>query len=110
MFKQEDSCYTEYATLHMAGDIDHARQLIRKFVDRGACVQLAPCEYIYTRGLELGFTARVLNYPRFPKGADGVWDEVRSLGIYLAEELAQKSFSIETRGRTYYFTHDKFAK
>lgn len=110
MFNLEASCRTYYATLHMAGDIDHARQLIRKFVDRGACIQLAPCEYIYTRGMEAGFTARVINYPRFPKGSTKILKEVRELGEFLAEELAQKSFSVETEYETHYYTHDKFTK
>lgn len=110
MFTSSALCDTSYATLHMAGDINHARQLIRKFCDKGACIQLTPCDYIYTRGLESGFTARVINYPRIPKGEDGILDEVTELGKYLGEQLCQKSFSIETSNKTYYFTDDNFNK
>lgn len=110
MFSQEASCDTEYATIHMAGDIDHARQLIRKYVDCGSCFQLIPCDYVYTRGLEAGFTARVIAYPRFPKDAETLLKEAYFLGVSLGEELCQKSFSIETKARTHYFTHDKFKK
>lgn len=44
-----DKVDTFYATIHMAGDIDHARQIIRIFALEGVCVQLQPCEYIYYR-------------------------------------------------------------
>ena len=105
-------CKSYFATIHMAGDIDQARNLIRKFTDRGACVQLAPCDYVYTRGLETGFTARILNYPRFPRRSTEILDMAIELGNFLGEELCQKSFSIETESEVHYFTHKdpKFSK
>lgn len=103
---------TSYATLHMAGNISQAEFIIRKFCDRGACVQVAACDYIYTRGAEAGFTARFMNYPRFPREPYEVFNQAVELGQVLADELSQKSFSIETETETYYFTHvnKKFAK
>ena len=109
-FKLESACKTAYATLHMAGDYNHAKALTRKFVMRGACVQLAPCEYIYTGGVESGFTARLIRYPRFPKTLEELTHEAVALGDFLAEELGQVSFSVETSDQTYYFTHPTFKK
>lgn len=107
-----DSVESHYATIHMAGDISQAEAIIRKFCDVGACVQVAPCNYIYTRGQESGFTARIMNYARFPRTPQQVWDLARDLADILAEELSQKSFSIETNERSVYFVHSdkRFAK
>lgn len=109
-FTLANDCETAYATLHMAGDINHARALTRKFVMRGACVQLAPCDYVYTGGVESGFTARVICYPRFPKTLEDLTHEAVALGDFLAEELGQVSFSVETSEKTYYFTHPTYVK
>lgn len=109
-FNLAAGCCTGYATLHMAGDYNHAKALSRKFVMRGACVQLSPCEYIYTGGVEEGFTARIIRYPRFPKTLDELTKEAVGLGNFLAEELGQVSFSVETSETTYYFTHPTFKK
>lgn len=109
-FKMEAECDTGYATLHMAGDYNHAKALARKFVMRGACVQLAPCDYVYTGGVESGFTARIMRYPRFPKTLVELTQEAKDLGNFLAEELGQVSFSVETSCQTYYFTHPTFKK
>lgn len=94
---------TFYATIHMAGDIDHARQIIRIFVLEGACVQLQPCEYIYTGGLESGFTARILSYARFPKSDGDILNQAFRLAETLCRRLGQVSFSIETPHKCAYY-------
>lgn len=104
-FKETAAVDTSYATIHMAGDINHARRVIAKFCDIGACVQLQPCDYIYTRGSEAGFTARFMNYGRFPRTPGEIYEQALLLADTLGEELSQKSFSIETESTTVYFTH-----
>lgn len=99
-----------YATVHMAGDINHARQVIRKFVLEGACVQLTPCEYIYTGGLEVGFTARFIQYPRFVQHEHTIYRNAEKLGALLCEELCQASFTIETSAGVYYFQNKNIDK
>lgn len=83
-------------TIHMAGDIQDARRIIRKFVLEGACVQLNPCSYIYTGGLEEGFTARIMHYARFPSSRKRLRSQAARLAKWLASELAQASYSIES--------------
>ena len=109
-FRAKGSEETFYATIHMAGDIGCARRVIRDFVMRGACVQLAPATYIYTGGLEEGFTARVIQYPRFPKSKGDIYEQVRELADRLANQLSQISFTIETSEQTTYFQADGFDK
>lgn len=92
-----------HATIHMAGDINHARQICRLFVLEGACVQLAACDYIYTGGMETGFTARIMHYARFPKEESELLDQAQRLAYILCEHLGQMSFSIETPRESIYY-------
>lgn len=99
-----------FATIHMAGQVDMAKFLIQKWVMKGACVQVSECSYIYTGGREEGFTARFINYPVYPKSEELIKRDAVSLGEYLAKELGQISFTIETPKNitTYSFRSDKF--
>lgn len=110
MFEIKNICKSFHATIHMAGDINHARQICRKFVMSGACVQVTPCEYIYTGGLETGFTVRIMNYARFPRTDEAILDMASELALLLGEELCQKSYSIETPVHSYYFEHSGYKK
>lgn len=103
-------CDSFYATIHMAGPADLAKHLIQKWALKGACVQVTECDYIYTGGRESGFTARFINYPRFPKENQKVLDDAIELGKLLVTELAQTSFSVETPDKTYMFStrEDKY--
>lgn len=109
-FKYVASVEQFHATIHMAGDINHARQLCRKFVREGACVQMASCDYIYTGSMESGFTARIMHYARFPKEKDSIEDQALRLAMFLAEELCQASFSIETTDKSSYYEDAKIKK
>lgn len=90
------------AEICMAGDISHARQVLRKECAVGLCVTLTPADYIYTGGMESKFIVRLINYPRFP----ATQDDILSLAFRLAEsllvELAQQSFTIITPEETYW--------
>lgn len=92
-----------HATIHMAGDYKHAKQICRLFVMEGACVQLQECDYIYTGGAESGFTARIMHYARFPKEKDEIYSQAERLAYRLCRELGQTSFSIETPQESIYF-------
>jgi len=82
--------------VHIAGDYDTARQVVREFVTRGACVSLTQVDYIYTMGEERGLCATIINYPRFPSTPDALTEITRSLGSLLCERLNQGSYTIET--------------
>lgn len=108
--REVDGCRSFYATIHMAGDIDDARRVIREFTKIGACVQLAPCQYVYTGGMEDGFTARIMQYPRFPRIEKVICDMAVELGDLLSFHLCQASYSVETRDRVSYFQSTEIEK
>lgn len=110
MIKENNAVDAYSVTIHMAGDISHARQICRRFVMSGNCVQLVPCEYIYTGGMEAGFTVRLMNYARFPRDQDEIDASALQLACQLCRELCQLSFTIETPHTSTYFTDDDFRK
>ncbi|URC22623.1 hypothetical protein KASHIRA_00290 [Serratia phage vB_SmaM-Kashira] len=109
-FREKGSVLTYYASIHMAGSIEAAKDLIQLWVLRGACVQVTPCDYIYTGGREAGFVARMINYPRFPKEESEIFLEAEALGNHLATLLGQLSFTIERPGVTAYYEREGFSK
>lgn len=102
-FKLHSTAITYHVNIHMAGDINHARQILRKLVMEGVCVQLIECEYIYTGGLEKGFIVRFIQYPRFYKLETEILSQVRKYAQILAEELGQVSYTIEDLAETYHY-------
>jgi len=79
----------------MAGDVEHAKQVIRRFcVDFPTCVTVSPTTYIYTGGEEVGFVVAFRNYPRFPTTLAALESKASSLANLLRESLAQDSCMI----------------
>lgn len=99
-----------FAAVHIAGSYSQAETLCRQWVMRGACVQLTPCSYIYTGGAEDGVVARIMQYPRFERPEQEILDMTIELGKYLAQEMCQISFSIETPDNTVYYQAEGFDK
>lgn len=99
-----------FATIHIAGDYTQAKNLCRQWVMQGACVQISPCTYIYTGGAEEGMTVRLMQYPRFQIPEVDILVMAMELGSYLAQELCQISFSIETPDNTIYYQADGYEK
>ncbi|QIG68084.1 hypothetical protein EVB55_149 [Rhizobium phage RHph_Y68] len=93
----------------MAGDINHAKQIIRKYCfEVGLCVTVEPTTYIYTGGEEEGFRIRLIHYPRFPTDRLEIREKATALGIRLAYELFQTSFSVIGDDNTYWYTRRPF--
>lgn len=109
-FKQINSVAPMFYTIHMAGDIIDARRVCRNFVMEGACVQLAPCQYIYTGGMEDGFTIRIMHYARFPSERQRLQGQAERLAELLAEGLSQLSYSIESDIDCRYYQREGFNK
>lgn len=81
--------------IFMAGDIQQARQMCRQFCfEIGLCVTVEAVDFIYTGGEETGFRVGLINYPRFPKPAEEIFQQARQLGDRLMEGLHQLSYSI----------------
>ncbi len=92
-----------YATIHMAGDIHLAKNVAQQWAMKGACVQFSPVTYVYKGGREEGFTARFINYPRFPKEESEIYSDACELAERLIDALGQLSYTIETTNNTFYF-------
>lgn len=86
---------TRVVELFMAGDVEHAKQVIRRFCkERPCCVTVTPTTYIYNGGEEAGFIVGVRNYPRFPTDAHSLREEAADIGDALRESLGQDSYMV----------------
>lgn len=85
--------------LFMAGDIGHAKQVVRRFcMDVPSCVTVTPTTFVYKGGEEEGFFIGFRNYPRFPSTAEELRGKAESLAERLRGELAQRSYMIVEAG------------
>jgi ferredoxin len=97
-----------WATIYMAGSIEHAKQVCRTFcMARGLCVTVEPTTFIYTGGEEVGFRIGLINYPRFPTTPTDIINLADELGSVLRVELAQHSYSVVTPTETIWRTWRK---
>lgn len=109
-FAARNTSKSFFATIHIAGDVDQAEFLCRQWVMKGACVQISPCTYVYTGGVEDGMTVRIMQYPRFERPEHEILDMAVELGSFLAQELCQISFSLETPYNTTYYQAEGYEK
>lgn len=97
----EKTSPTWNVTIHMAGDIARAGQLIQRYAaDHGMCVTLTAQSFIYTGGREEGFAVGFINYPRFPSEREDIEANARSVANELMHKLGQHSYSIVTPKET----------
>lgn len=86
---------TRVVELFMAGDVEHAKQVIRRFCkERPCCVTVTRTTFIYNGGEEAGFVVGVRNYPRFPADAHTLREEAGDIGDALREALGQDSYMV----------------
>lgn len=96
---------TFWARLHLAGDIEVAKQVCREDCFReGLCVTVEPCDYIYTGGQEAGYVVGLINYPRFPATPDAITARAKALAIALMERGFQHSALVMTPDATEWMT------
>lgn len=93
---------TRVIEVFMAGDIVHAKQVIRRFCRATpCCVTVTPTTFIYSGGEESGFVVGIRNYPRFPAEAEVLGTLADRLGSALTDELGQHSYmTVEHGGKT----------
>lgn len=80
------------AEIFMAGSIEMARRWLRRqCYEAGLCVTVAPVDFIYTGGEEVGFVVGLVNYPRFPAEPQQVRDRAVRLAQDLVVHLCQRT-------------------
>ena len=98
-------CSTYQVKIYIAGPIEVAKQILREECNKeGLCVTIEPTLYIYTQGEEQGYVVGLINYPRFPKSTEEIYQQAKELGSKLLQETYQGSFTIVATDRTEFFS------
>ena len=94
-------CDTFEVSVYMAGDMEHAKQVIRRYCrSNPCCVTVTPTAYIYRGGAEDGFVVTFRNYPKHPTDGRSLEEQGRRLGAVLRDELGQDSFMVVSPNTT----------
>ena len=93
---------TRIVEVFMAGDVEHAKQIIRRWCKESpCCVTVTPTSFIYRGGEEAGFVVGFRNYPRFPTDHYTLRGIASDLAELLRGELGQDSYmSVDHDGVT----------
>lgn len=96
---------TVTVTLHLAGCIEAAKQIIRRVAfPGGMCVTISPELFIYAGGEEQGYRIGFVNYPRFPTSAQEIINQATRLLETLINETHQHSGLLEGPDETVWMT------
>lgn len=96
---------TFWVKIYIAGPIEVAKQIIRRECKReGLCVTIDPTDYIYTGGEEAGYVVQLINYPKFPKADEDIFDRALNLANDLMDETYQESFLLMTPLETFWYS------
>lgn len=88
---------TFWARIFIAGDYYAIAAVCQAYCDEiGYCVTVEPTSYVYTLGTETGAVIGLINYPRFPRDPEAIFEHAETLGLRVMEQCGQKSFSIMT--------------
>ncbi len=80
--------------IFIASNRADATRLCREFCLRGLCVSITEADYVFTGGMESGVRVGLINYPRFPKPHDEIWDTAVELARFLIEGTHQQSCTV----------------
>lgn len=97
------SCPSFRYDIYIAGDYNHAKQLLQKFVEIGLCVSVTKTDFVYKYGQEAGVKVTLINYPRFPTTEEELKTIAIDIGHYLMDNMAQGSFTVYGPETTIYF-------
>lgn len=87
--------------LYIGGNIEEAkRQLNMICYLEGLCVTIEPTTFIYTGGTEQGMVIGFVNYPRFPKTPETIWNLAVEIAHILIPALNQKTALLVAMDRT----------
>ena len=95
------------ARVHIAGDIEQAKQWLRKHCySDGLCVTVEPTTFVYTGGEESGMVIGLINYPRFPSTPGDITKRAVIIAESLIRELNQKSACVVTTTDSHWISID----
>lgn len=86
---------TYWVKICISGPIDVIEQTCREECLRdGLCVTIDPTRFVYTGGEEIGAVVGLINYPRFPKDPEQIWERALDLAEKLLDATCQHSVLI----------------
>ena len=94
------TCKSFNAQIYLAGDVNVAKQILRREMFKGGCVNIYETQYIYTGGEEAGYVVELINYPRFPKDVVKIKEVALCLADTLMVETFQGSYTIQFSDET----------
>lgn len=86
--------------IFIAGSRAAATEALREFCLSGECVTVCEADYVYTGGLESGVRVGLINYPRFPRTPEVLWERGTEIGRFLIERLHQQSCTVAATDRS----------
>lgn len=94
--------------IYIAGDYNLAKQVCNRYCfNNPFCINISKRDYVYWCGEESGVMVEIINYPRFPKTILQLYEHAIALGRKLADELCQRSYTIQTSSYTVWWTRKK---
>jgi len=82
-------------------NIEELKSYLQRICDRGLCVCVIPCSYIYKNGNEDGAIVRLINYPRFPTNIMDLKSKAIKITKELRDVFCQYRISIQAPDKTY---------
>ena len=87
--------------IFIAGDIEQITDICQQYCDKvGLCVTVTKTNYVFTRGSEAGAVIGLINYARFPKEPEDIWDTASLLAVHLKIKTDQGSYTIQDHERS----------
>lgn len=88
---------TARVQIFISGPIEVAKQTLRfEALREGICVTIEPTTFIYTGGEEAGYVVGLIDYPRFPWGAEKLLKRAEFIAGMLLIATCQQSAMIVT--------------
>lgn len=101
----ENDSYT--IDIYIAGSYEKACEVLRGYCEKGFCVSISRCNYIYTYGSEDGVRVTLINYPRFPSESSQMLKDGREIAELLVQKLHQGSASIVSPDKAIFISRRK---
>jgi hypothetical protein len=91
--------------IFICGDEDKAFETCQRFcTDVGLCVTFDRTLFIFRGGNEYGMKIGLINYGRFPRGRNEIWDTAMELALLLKAELRQGSFTVQDDQTSHFYS------